>query len=71
MFRSGCTLGVEMAVEFSDESLLWERSPLVTEVEKCFEDGTLDLPGAAGCVLVVEDVVGADAENLVVEWLEK
>jgi hypothetical protein len=60
-----------MAVEFSDESLLLERSPLVTEVEKCLEDGSLDLPGAAGCVVVVEDDVGVDAENLEVEWLEK
>lgn len=87
VFRSGCTLGVEMAEEFSDESLLLERSPLVTEVEKCLEDGSLDR--VVGCVedivavavfvvvVVVVDGVGAvegDGAgniNLEAEWFEK
>ena len=38
MFRRGCTFGVEIADEFSDESFDFERStPLLREVEKCLE----------------------------------
>lgn len=71
--RSGCTLGVEMPDEFSEESLLLERSPLDTDVEKCFDDGSLERAAGvvgAGAELVVGEGVGDDVESRE-EWFEK